>query len=132
MRKRIHGFSSSHFLVSFCREFLCQLTSGARFFVRLGMSKGMIMAEQNISGNFMFTDTSIEDMKIVGIKAYGDDRGYFMETYKRLDSIASGIDCEFVQGANRLQRVACCAGCIFRSSTRRRSSCVLFWAGSLM
>ena len=38
-------------------------------------------------------------MKIVDVKAYGDDRGYFMETYKRLDSIASGIDCEFVQGS---------------------------------
>lgn len=44
-------------------------------------------------------DISTEDMKIVGIKAYGDDCGYFMETYKRLDFIASGIDCEFVQGS---------------------------------
>ena len=44
-------------------------------------------------------DADIEGVKIVDVKAYGDDRGYFMETYKRLDSIASGIDCEFVQGA---------------------------------
>ena len=36
-------------------------------------------------------------MKIVDVKAYGDDRGYFMETYKRPDFIAGGIDCEFVQ-----------------------------------
>lgn len=55
------------------------------------------MSDQVISGNFTFTDTSIEGAKIVDVKAYGDDRGYFVETYKRLDSIASGIDCEFVQ-----------------------------------
>lgn len=61
--------------------------------------KGTIISDQVISGNFTFTDTSIEGAKIVDVKAYGDDRGYFMETYKRLDSIASGIDCEFVQGS---------------------------------
>ncbi len=30
-------------------------------------------------------------------KLYGDDRSYFMETYKRSDFIVGGIDCEFVQ-----------------------------------
>lgn len=55
------------------------------------------MSDQVISGNFTFTDTSIEGVKIVDVKAYGDDRGYFMETYKRPDFIAGGIDSEFVQ-----------------------------------
>lgn len=55
------------------------------------------MSDQVISGNFTFTETSIEGVKIVAVKAYGDDRGYFMETYKRPDFIAGGIDCEFVQ-----------------------------------
>lgn len=55
------------------------------------------MSDQVISGNFTFTETSIEGVKIVDVKAYGDDRGYFMETYKRSDFIAGGIDCEFVQ-----------------------------------
>lgn len=55
------------------------------------------MSDQVISGNFTFTETSIEGVKIVDVKAYGDDRGYFMETYKRPDFIAGGIDCEFVQ-----------------------------------
>lgn len=30
------------------------------------------------SGNFTFTDTSIEGVKIVDVNAYGDSRGYFM------------------------------------------------------
>lgn len=55
------------------------------------------MSDQVISGNFTFTETSIEGVKIVDVKAYGDDRGYFMETYKRPDFVAGGIDCEFVQ-----------------------------------
>lgn len=50
------------------------------------------MSDQVISENFTFTDISTEDVKIVDVKAYGDDRGYFMETYKRPDFIAGGIE----------------------------------------
>lgn len=49
------------------------------------------------SGNFTFTKTEIEGVVIVDVKAYGDERGYFMETYKRPDFVAGGIDAEFVQ-----------------------------------
>lgn len=31
------------------------------------------------------------------MKSYGDDRGYFMETYKQPDFVAGGIDVDFVQ-----------------------------------
>lgn len=55
------------------------------------------MARQAVSGNFTFTGTSIEGVTIVDVKSYGDSRGYFMETYKRSDFVAGGIDCEFVQ-----------------------------------
>lgn len=50
-----------------------------------------------VSGNFVFKDTSIEGVKIVDVKSYGDERGYFMETYKRSDFINGGIDVSFVQ-----------------------------------
>ena len=49
------------------------------------------------SGNFTFTKTSIDGVIVVDAKAYGDARGYFMETYKRPDFVAGGIDCDFVQ-----------------------------------
>ena len=49
------------------------------------------------SGNFIFTKTSIEGVTIVDVKAYGDSRGYFMETYKKPDFVAGGIDVDFVQ-----------------------------------
>ncbi len=55
------------------------------------------MRETISSGNFTFTPTSIEGVTVVDCKAYGDARGYFMETYKRSDFLAGGIDADFVQ-----------------------------------
>mgnify|MGYP000759476525 CR=1 FL=1 len=49
------------------------------------------------SGNFTFTETSIEGVIIVDVKSYGDERGYFMETYKKPDFVAGGIDADFIQ-----------------------------------
>ena len=49
------------------------------------------------SGNFTFISTSIDGVIIVEAECYGDDRGSFMETYKRPDFVAGGIPCDFVQ-----------------------------------
>lgn len=57
----------------------------------------MAQGDTITSGNFTFTDTSIEGVKIVDVNAYGDSRGYFMETYKHSDFVAGGIGCVFVQ-----------------------------------
>lgn len=57
----------------------------------------MTAGDQITSGNFTFTKTSIEGVVIVDVRSYGDDRGYFMETYKQPDFVKGGIDCDFVQ-----------------------------------
>ena len=57
----------------------------------------MAADDQVTSSNFTFTKTSIEGVTIVDVKSYGDERGYFMETYKRPDFVAGGIMCDFVQ-----------------------------------
>ena len=49
------------------------------------------------SGNFTFDDTSIEGVKVVDVKLYGDARGGFMETYREENFVAGGIDASFVQ-----------------------------------
>ena len=49
------------------------------------------------SGNFTFTQTAIEGVVVVDVKSYGDERGYFMETYKQPDFVAGGIGVDFVQ-----------------------------------
>ena len=57
----------------------------------------MAAGDQITSGNFTFTQTSIEGVTIIDVKSYCDDRGYFMETYKQPDFVAGGIDVDFVQ-----------------------------------
>lgn len=57
----------------------------------------MAAGDKTVSGNFTFTQTSIEGVIVVDVKSYGDDRGCFMETYKQPDFIAGGITVEFAQ-----------------------------------
>ena len=52
---------------------------------------------QVTSGNFVFFDTSIEGVRIIDVKCFGDERGYFMETYKQSDFFAAGVDAIFIQ-----------------------------------
>ena len=48
-------------------------------------------------GKFTFTETEIPGVVVIQPEVFGDDRGYFMETYKKGDFAAAGIDREFVQ-----------------------------------
>ena len=48
-------------------------------------------------GNFTFTETEIKDVFIIDTKVFGDDRGYFTETYKKTDFDDAGLKYEFVQ-----------------------------------
>lgn len=48
-------------------------------------------------GNFTFNETEIKDVYTIDVKRYGDNRGYFMETYKESDFKAAGLDYNFVQ-----------------------------------
>lgn len=48
-------------------------------------------------GNFNFIETSIPDLYIIEPKVFGDNRGYFMESYNRKDFVDAGLDMEFVQ-----------------------------------
>ena len=46
---------------------------------------------------FKFNKTSIEGVYIIEPQVFGDNRGYFMETYKEPDFKAAGLDYTFVQ-----------------------------------
>ena len=50
---------------------------------------GKIQVEQHCGG--------IEGLHIIEPTVFGDQRGYFMETYNYNDFAAEGIDCQFVQ-----------------------------------
>jgi dTDP-4-dehydrorhamnose 3,5-epimerase len=48
-------------------------------------------------GQFIFHNTNIQDLVVIEPKVFGDDRGYFMETYNYNDYKDAGLDMVFVQ-----------------------------------
>ncbi len=48
-------------------------------------------------GNFTFTNTPLKDCFIVESKVFGDERGFFIETYNKKDFVEAGYTMEFVQ-----------------------------------
>lgn len=46
---------------------------------------------------FKFNETPIKGLMVVEPRAFTDDRGFFMESYKASDFIAAGITAQFVQ-----------------------------------
>lgn len=46
---------------------------------------------------FKFIETSIKDVYIIEPTVYGDDRGYFVETYNETEFKANGLNYTFVQ-----------------------------------
>ena len=48
-------------------------------------------------GKFKFNKTEIEGVYVVEPTVYGDERGYFMETYSEAEFREAGLDYEFVQ-----------------------------------
>ena len=54
-------------------------------------------------GKFTFTQTEIPGVVVIEPQVFGDDRGYFMETYQKDQFAEAGIDKEFVQDNRPLQ-----------------------------
>lgn len=48
-------------------------------------------------GKFQVENCEIEGLKVITPTVFGDERGYFMETYQYADFKAAGIDVTFVQ-----------------------------------
>lgn len=48
-------------------------------------------------GNFNFNETSIKGVYIIESKVFGDNRGYFMETYNKEHFAEAGLNMTFVQ-----------------------------------
>ena len=48
-------------------------------------------------GKFNFIETKIKDLYVIEPTVYGDNRGYFMETYNHAEFSEAGLDMIFVQ-----------------------------------
>ncbi|MBR1432851.1 dTDP-4-dehydrorhamnose 3,5-epimerase [Ruminococcus sp.] len=67
-------------------------------------------------GNFTFYETRIKDVYIIDVKTYGDNRGYFMETYKESDFKEAGLDYNFVQDNQSSSRKGVLRGLHFQKT----------------
>ncbi len=48
-------------------------------------------------GKFVFKETKIKGLYLIDVTAFGDERGYFMETYNAADFRSAGLQYQFVQ-----------------------------------
>ena len=58
---------------------------------------GWMKEGERIMGKIKVTTCEIEGLKVITPTVFGDERGYFMETYNYNDYKEAGIDMEFVQ-----------------------------------
>ena len=68
------------------------------------------------AGNFTFTETELRDVYVIEQKCYGDNRGYFMETYKKADFDAVGLRYDFVQDNQSSSRKGVLRGLHFQKT----------------
>lgn len=68
-------------------------------------------------GQFQFTKTGIEGLVVVEPKVFGDNRGYFMETYNYNDFKAAGLDMVFVQDNQSKSKKGVLRGLHFQKKT---------------
>lgn len=72
------------------------------------------MSKQAI-GNFIFSETYIEGVYVIEGKKYGDDRGYFMESYHYPSFCEAGISQKFVQDNQSKSRKGVLRGLHFQT-----------------
>ncbi|MDW8799683.1 dTDP-4-dehydrorhamnose 3,5-epimerase [Clostridium sp. A1-XYC3] len=65
-------------------------------------------------GQFKFGETFIEGVYVIEPKVFGDNRGYFMETYNYEDFENAGLDMRFVQDNHSMSRKGVLRGLHFQ------------------
>lgn len=71
--------------------------------------------EENRLGKFTFIPTEVPGIVIIEPTVFGDDRGYFMETYQKDEFEAAGIADEFVQDNQSMSRKGVLRGLHFQT-----------------
>ena len=66
--------------------------------------------------NFVFTPTEVEGVFVIAPKVFGDERGYFMETYNEQDFKEAGLDYAFVQDNQSSSRKGVLRGLHFQKN----------------
>ncbi len=80
---------------------------------------------------FIFEATSIPDVLLVKPRVFGDNRGYFLESYHAKDFTAAGIHCNFVQDNQSLSRKDTLRGLHFQAAPHQQAKLVRVVQGSI-
>ena len=80
---------------------------------------------------FQFSDSSIEDVKIVTPKKFEDERGLFLETYKKSEFSTHGIPDTFVQENVSLSKKSVLRGLHYQINPKAQGKLVSVISGSI-
>lgn len=73
---------------------------------------------------FVFKKTEIEDVILIEPKVFGDSRGFFMESYKKSDFTAAGINVDFNQDNHSKSTKGVLRGLHYQKSPRPQAKLV--------
>lgn len=65
-------------------------------------------------GKFRFLETGISGLTVVEPTVYGDDRGYFLETWSKREFTSAGLDVDYVQDNQSFSRKGVLRGLHFQ------------------
>ena len=71
-------------------------------------------------GKFVFNKTAIDGVYVIEPTVFGDERGYFMETYSEVDFKEAGLDYTFVQDNQSSSRQGVLRGLHFQKDAELR------------
>ena len=74
-------------------------------------------------GKFIFEKTDIEGVYIITPTLFGDERGYFMETYSEADFKEAGLNYKFVQDNQSSSKKVFYVGFIFKKLILKLNLC---------
>lgn len=80
---------------------------------------------------FKFIETPIKDLLIIEPRVFDDDRGYFLETYKKSDFVKVGITEEFVQDNHSYSSKGVLRGIHFQTGGSAQGKLVRVLQGSV-
>jgi len=80
---------------------------------------------------FTFAPTELPDVILISPTVYGDDRGFFMETYKRSEFVAAGIDAPLVQENHSRSAAGTLRGLHFQREPRAQGKLVRVARGAI-
>ena len=80
---------------------------------------------------FRFIQTEISDVLIVAPRVFADDRGFFMETYKRSEFAARGIAEAFLQGNHSMSTKGTLRGLHYQNHPKAQGKLVRALSGEI-